>query len=299
MLSSTMDVLLAVGKHRRFALAAKQVGVSPSTISRTVRDAESTLGVRLFQRTTRSVVPTVDGQRFLARLAMIAADMDASIAELQDRAQAMTGLVRLSCSVAFGQVVVMPALHQVQLENPGLSVQLTTTNRRVDLLADGIDLAFRHGALTDDQGQDVARRVCGVRYGLYSRPGFWSEPTLAGLNDQPTLTFDAAMFRDSWVLCSKDGSEQANVVLRPRLRSAGALPLCSACEAGLGVAVLPDWVAQPRVSTGALERVLVDYQVTAPTPVVWAVTPGPRRRQLTTRVQAVISAVSEQLMAIS
>lgn len=128
-----------------FTAAADQLGVSNRLTSKYVAELETRLGVRLFQRTTRKVGLTPAGEDLLSRAAALLDDLDALLSEVSEGSRGLSGLIRISAPVTFGEVYVGGMLGRFAEQNPGLVFDLRLSDRFVDLATEGIDLAFRLG----------------------------------------------------------------------------------------------------------------------------------------------------------
>jgi DNA-binding transcriptional LysR family regulator len=180
----------SVVKHSSFAKAAEELALSPSGVSRIVTRLEERLGVRLVQRTTRSLSLTEAGAAFYARAGQILADLMDAEAEVQKATTQPRGTLRVSAPIVFGQLYVTPLLEQVLSRYPELHIDLTLTNRFVDLIDEGIDLALRIGSLTDSRL--IARRLCSNQRVLVAAPSY-----LARRGLQPTSRVESDRTRRS------------------------------------------------------------------------------------------------------
>src|SRR6266540_3045830 len=170
--TETMElaVFACVVKHSSYAKAAEELRLSPSGVSRIVTRLEDRLGARLIQRTTRKLSLTEAGTAFHARGAQILLDLADAEAEVQKTALHPRGTLRLSASVVFGRRYLAPVLKQLTDRFPELSFDLSLSNRFVDLVEEGIDLAIRIGALADSRL--IARRLCTNRRILVDSPDY-------------------------------------------------------------------------------------------------------------------------------
>ena len=163
-------VFQAVAKHASYARAAEELGLSPSGVSRVVTRLEERLGARLVQRTTRKLCLTEAGVAFHARTSQVLADLADAEAEVQQTVARPKGTLKVTASVMFGQLYLAPLLPELLEYFPELSVEMVLTNRFVDLIEEGIDLAIRIGSLADSRL--VARRLCTNRRVLVASPGY-------------------------------------------------------------------------------------------------------------------------------
>ena len=275
---SQLDVLAAVARHGGFAPAARERGVATSSVTRAVAALEASLGVRLLHRTTRRVALTETGERFLARVAPALEELAAARLAASEAGGAPTGTLRLAASVSYGQLVIAPRLAAFKAIAPGVTVDLILSDERVDLVAERIDLAVRHGRLADSGL--VARRLRGVTYRLVASPAYLAEAgTLEAPDDlanHRAVSFDFAPFRDGWRLTR--GDAEAVVLPPPAVLSSNALALRTCALDGMGVALLADWLVGDDLSAGRLALVLPGWTAVAvgadPDPALWLVMPS-------------------------
>jgi len=167
-----ITAFVLVAEHRGFAPAARELGLSPSAVTRLVAALEDRLGVRLLQRTTRVVSLTDAGARFLERARRLLADLDEAERLAESERAVPSGRLTVAASVMFGRLHVTPLLAAYRRRYPAVEVDLRLSDHLVNLVDDGIDVAVRIGALGDSS--DVARRVGAVRRVVAAAPGYLS-----------------------------------------------------------------------------------------------------------------------------
>src|SRR5262245_6666228 len=140
---SDLDAFVAIVRHRNFRRAARERGVSASTLSQSVRDLEERLGVRLLNRTTRSVTPTEAGERLAARLSPILSEMTEAIDEVNGFRDTPTGTLRLNVPGAV-QPILAPMIARFLGKHPGIRLEITVDNSFVDVFAQGFDAGIRY-----------------------------------------------------------------------------------------------------------------------------------------------------------
>ncbi|MCB2128178.1 MAG: LysR family transcriptional regulator [Rhodobacteraceae bacterium] len=284
-----LALLLDVARTGSFAGAARARGVDPSSIGRTVAGIEADLGIRLFERTTRRMEMTEAGERYLARIAPLLEEIAQAGDEARDASAAPSGTLRLSASVTFGQRVIVPRLGAFRAAHPAIRVEGVFTDANVDLVADRIDLAVRLGPGVE--GDLIVSKLMDTHYRVVAAPDY-----LAGAAplERPedmarhrAVLFPFRDFRSRWLFRDARGKvvEQpvdGELVLTP------ALALRGACLAGLGPALLPDWLIGDDVASGRLVRCLPEWEVTATTfdTAAWLVYPS--RSYLPAKVRAMI-----------
>jgi len=150
--------------------AARKLDLTPAAVSKNVLRLESELGVRLFNRSTRRLRLTVEGEIFLQRAEMVLRELDAAVAEVGRATEMPSGRVRISVGAAFGRRWVVPALPSLLAAYPGLQVEIDLENRQVDLVAEGFDIGIRGGVIQDSSL--IARRICALPVVLVASPAY-------------------------------------------------------------------------------------------------------------------------------
>ncbi len=150
--------------------AARKLDLTPAAVSKNVQRLEHELGVRLFNRSTRRLRLTVEGETFFARAEAILRELDAAVAEVGQAGEAPAGRVRLSVGAAFGRHWVLPTLPALLARHPALQVEVDLENRRVDLVAEGFDIGIRGGIIRDSSL--IARRVSSLWLVLVASPDY-------------------------------------------------------------------------------------------------------------------------------
>ncbi|MBN9236175.1 MULTISPECIES: LysR family transcriptional regulator [Phyllobacteriaceae] len=240
-----------------FASAARRLGFPKSTISKRVAALEATLGVQLIHRTSRNFTLTDVGRDVYdhARAAMIEAE--AAEAVVHRRLAEPSGIVRITTSVPTAQFRLAPRLPLLARQYPKLRVQLHVTDRFVDLVQDGFDIAVRShfGPLPDSDL--VHRRMGKEKITLVAAPSYIAErgepATPEALSDHEGLFNNMTI--KAWRLSDAEG-RTVEVTPQPRLYADESVPLLMAAEAGLGVVCLPEMISAQARRQGRLVRVL-------------------------------------------
>ncbi|MEM8848402.1 MAG: LysR family transcriptional regulator [Pseudomonadota bacterium] len=250
--TNALRLLLAVARHGSLAATARAENIDPSTVSRTVAQAEARLGLRLFQRDTRNLTPTEAGRRYLAAIETPLQALD----DARDTARAqdgrIAGTIRLSTSVAYGTRALMPRLPNLLTRHPELNLDLILDDAPRDLIGDGIDLALR---LTPaPKGDLISRRLAPIRYHLVAAPGTPPLPDPAALHNTQCLIHDHPGLQPVWQFRQHDTQHQIPVT--GRLRMTSPLALREAAIQGLGPALLADWLIEDDLTQGHLSDIL-------------------------------------------
>ncbi len=249
-----LSLLVTIADEGGFTAAAKALGLPKSTASRRLADLELLLRTSLFQRSTRALSLTDEGRRIyeLAKPAITAADSAARA--IAERERLVAGRVSLTTTAALGQYLVAPHLIKLATDYPDVQVELRLTERRVNIISDGIDLAVRMGAL--DDSDLIARRLCTVRRILVASPAYLEHagaPTspsdLASHNGIVTsAALDVWRFDGGWECSMRWSIAAGNMLVAHQL-----------ARLGHGIALLPDFMVEGDLRKGGLVQLLADY----------------------------------------
>jgi DNA-binding transcriptional LysR family regulator len=268
---SELRVFVRVVEAASFAKPGESLGLSRSQVSRIVAGLEQRLGVRLLHRTTRQVAVTATGQAFFDDAAPLISGLEAAEARVRGEARVASGTLRISLPHAFGVRYLTPLLISFQAAHPEVHIRAQFDDRKVDLLAEGFDLAIRGGHMLD--GAFMARALWDFRLLPVASPAFLArhapivEPeALARL---PCLLYSGADRPDVWTLVRED--ERSDVRVSGPFTFSNGVPLFEAALAGMGVAILPDWLVGEALAEGRLTRVLPAW--TSPTLRFWLLRP--------------------------
>ena len=261
---SALTVFVEVMRQGSFAAVARDRHVDPSSISRTIAGLEAELGLRLFQRTTRRLSPTEAGMIYFERLEPLLEEMQRAITIAADVAGQPQGTLRVTASVSFGQRCLVPLLPAFCQQYPDLAIDLLLTDAVVDLLAERIDVAVRLGILADSSL--IAQRLMPTHYRVCASPQYLQA---RGTPRQPSdlahhecLRFPFAGFRSRWIFRDDPGTV-SEIPVQGRVVISNALALQQCAIAGLGLALLPNWLIDVELRSGELIDLFPDYQVTA------------------------------------
>ncbi|SCB39151.1 LysR family transcriptional regulator [Rhizobium multihospitium] len=239
--------------------AARRLRLSKSVVSERLSDMEKALGATLLHRTTRKLTLTEDGAAFLQRATRIAQEVREAAADLAERRGTLMGPLRIAAPVTFGRLHLGPALYPFLAEHPEIELTLDLDDRRVDAASDGYDAIIRHGLIADSRL--VAWKLARSRRLLVASPDYLSRhggPTsLSDLEDHRGIFYTNRGVAD-WRFDGPDGA----VVIRAKLALGvnNGDVLHDAAIAGLGVALLPAFIAGPSVREGRLVEIDVGYR---------------------------------------
>jgi DNA-binding transcriptional LysR family regulator len=252
-------IFVKVVQAGSFSQAAKLLGIPNSTVSAKVSALEKHLGVTLLQRTTRKLRPTEAGQAFFQRAVRALDDLQAAENELETGRVEPKGLLRLTAPVDVGRDIVPALVHKYLAMYTRMEVELVITNRRVDLVGEGIDLAIRAGEL-EDSGL-IAKRFEIGHFGLWASPGY-----LAG---RAALRHPKDLAQHQWVRFSQfktdairlsNGKETVSVMAGGRLVADDFETVRALAVLGEGVAFLPSFLCAEEKKQEKLVRVLPQWR---------------------------------------
>jgi len=276
-----------------FSTAAEKLHLSRSAVGKTIARLEARLGVRLCHRTTRSFTLTSDGHTFYEHCLGVLAAIDAGEASVASEKNEPSGRLRLSVPVLFGRRCVAPVIFELARQHPQLRFEVSFTDRPVDLVAEGYDLVVRNAGLPDTADL-VARRIARQRMTICAAPSYLAaHGTPATLDDiashQAILYGQNGNIR-SWLFPDgKKGYRTAPV--HSRVVFDDLETVADAAADGLGLAWLPYWLIDDRVSEGKLVRVLADVEsMVFDTHAVW-----PKAPFMPTRIRILIDTLAERL----
>lgn len=283
--------------HGGFAPAGRALGVPKSKLSRRVALLEERLGVRLIQRSTRRFSVTEIGQTFLAHCRAMLVEAEAAQAAIELTRSEPCGIVRMACPIGILDTHVGNMVAAFMVRQPGVEVHLDATNRRVDLIAEGVDVAIRVRP-PPLQDSDLVLRVLSERSQcLVASPvlmqQFGAPAVPADLSSLPSMALGAPQGEHVWNLFGPDGA-RADIHHRPRLVTRGMLALRSAAVAGVGLVQLPKMMVCDQIAAGDLVQVLPGW---APRrEIIHAVFPS--RRGLLPSVRGLIDFLAERFAEI-
>lgn len=286
-----MHLFIRIVETGSFSKASAGLGITQPTATKHIAALERRLKARLFHRSTRGVTPTELGAAYYDKCKTIARELEEadSLATLMHgRVQ---GVLRISTSVAFGRRVLTPLVLRFMQQHPGLAVDLGFDDRYVNLVEQGIDVAIRMGRLSDSQ---LGARYLGLNpWVLVAAPAYLAghgEPRgPADLAQHRALIYSTVQGDDRWHFTGAQG-RTVSVDVRGPLRSNNLSALLAATRAGLGLAVLPRYVAHESIERGVVRPLLEDWAL--PTQEMHAVYPSPRL--VPTKVSGFVGWLQEQ-----
>jgi len=274
-----------------FSAAARELGLTPSALSKLVTRLEDRLGARLLQRTTRRLQLTPEGEAFYVRSRRILADMDEAEAEVVEAGVRPTGLLRLHCGSAFGMHQLAPAIPLFLERHPGVELDITISDEPLVGLGEGVDLAIRIGPL--DESSMVARRICNLERVICAAPSYLERcgvpRTPDDLQHHNCLWITSLPVLRRWPFDTDDGIRvvhiDGNVVAN------NAETVLQLAMAGVGITRLTDVIVGDAIRRGELVPILSDWHHVEPVPLYATYPSG---RNLSPKIRAMVDFLVEQ-----
>lgn len=252
---------LAVVKQSSFAGAARELGVSRSAVNKRVIQLESSLGVRLLHRTTRQVSLTESGEQFYDHLTKANYWLQKAEDAATSQQNQAIGTLRVSAPMSFGRLILAPLIPQFLKRYPHIHIDMTMDDGYVDIVEGGYDVAIRAGDLNDSSL--VAKRLTSVRSVICASPTYFDENGLSMPTEICELSaHNALLYRHTsesaeWFFGHQD--QVTSVVVKGNYRVNNSEALLCATMAGLGIARLPDFIANAPIQSGQLLPLLPNY----------------------------------------
>jgi len=283
--------------HGGFAAAARALGEPKSKLSRRVAGLEGRLGLRLLHRSTRTLSVTEIGQAYYTRCKAMLVEAEAAQEVIDRQRSVPSGIVRMTCPVALLETRVGDMLADFLAEYPRVALHLESTNRRVDLVPEGIDLALRVRPPPLADSDLVMRTLSDRGQCLATSPALLEQLGTPGapseLDKFPSLAVGRPQQSFSWSLIGPDGDE-VRVEHRPRYVTHSMGALAAAAAAGVGIVQLPTMMIAGQLRRGELVRVLHDWA--PPREIIHAVFPS--RRGLLPSIRALVDFLAARFQAL-
>jgi DNA-binding transcriptional LysR family regulator len=265
-------VFTKVVETKSFTGAADALGLPKSTVSRKLAQLEERLGVRLVQRTTRKLALTEIGEAYYERCSRIVADIHAAEQLVTDMQSTPRGRLRVTASVDFSTRFLGEIVAEFLAQHPEINVELEGTDRVVDLIEDGFDLAVRFGQMPESTL--IARKLCSLHLVLCASPAYLARrgtpKTAEELDDHDHVLFTPMSRNQTWTIVGpghNGNGEQSYEFGRPaRLASNNYGAVVDVARMGSGIALISEFMITDEFKSGALVRVLPEWQ-TRPTDV--------------------------------
>jgi DNA-binding transcriptional LysR family regulator len=289
---TSMETFVRVVESGSFSVAARYLRVGQPAVSKTVAQLEERLGVKLLSRSTRGLSTTEAGQSYYERAKRAIEEADEADLAARGAGAGLTGRLRICAAVTFASIHIIPRLPAFLAQHPDLELEVVLDDRNIDLVQDGIDVAFRMGTLADSAL--TARRIGRGRRLVVGTCAYFAR---AGVPRVPgdLLAHQAIVYLQqgdnaSWVF--RQGSAETAVVMKSRLKVTAAEGVRAAVFADLGLAVVSEWMFAPDLKSGRVEAVLTDWEL----PPVDLAAVFPAGRIATAKARAFVSFIEESLL---
>src|SRR5437016_1266790 len=253
--------LIAVGRERSFTKAAAKLGVSQSALSHTIRELEARLGVRLLTRTTRSVSPTEAGERLLHNIAPRLEEIEVEIQAVGELRQKPAGTIRITATEYAADAILLPKLAKLLRAYPDIKVEIIIDYGLTDIVAHRYDAGVR-------SGEQVGKDMIAVRIGPDMRMAVVGTPSYFRARSEPKKPQDLIGHNCNTLRLPRGGlyawefekgGRELRVRVEGQLTHNTTAQMLNAALAGLGLAYVPEGLAQPYLAEGRLKRVLEDW----------------------------------------
>ena len=256
---AAMETFVRVVEAGSFSRAAQQLKVGQSAVSKAVAQLEDRLGVPLLRRSTRSLSVTEAGQRFYERALHAIQEADAAEADARGVAAGVSGKLRVSASVCFARIHILPKLPAFLAMHPKVELEIVLDDRIIDVAKEGVDLALRTGSTID-----LSLTTRGI---ARSRTRVMASTAYLDAHGTPESPEDLA--NHDWIGRPKDGARhtvvfrrgesETAIQLRPRVRVSSTEGVREAVLAGVGIAIISEWLFTPELVSGSVRSVLDDW----------------------------------------
>ena len=293
----SLMIFMRSAQHGSFSEAARQLGMAPSAVSRAVLRLEDDLGVRLLQRTTRSLTLSEEGNRFYQRCQHILSDLEEAELEVKQLQVLPIGTLRLDLSFTFGKLHIAPALLQFSAQHPELKLNVSFSDRLIDLIEDNVDATVRIGLNTDSRL--VMHHLGTAQYITCASPQYlaqYGEPTTpVELFQHRCVNFVFSQTRREPTWKFEQDGKSIELVVDSYLKFDNSEVILEAVIGGAGVVQLPKFIAAKAIARGNLQPILQAYtpQVGLPIAVLY-----PQKRYLSAKVRVFIGFMTELAAAL-
>jgi DNA-binding transcriptional LysR family regulator len=270
---AAMETFVRVVETGSFSGAARHLRVGQPAVSKTIAQLESYLGVKLLTRSTRGLKPTEAGLGYFERAKRAIDEADEAELTARGAGAGLKGRLRICAAVTFARIHLIPRLPQFLEEHPQLDLEVVLDDRQIDLVREGIDVAFRMGRLADSAL--TARRIGQCKRLVLATPAYFDR---AGTPSTPSdlIKHQAVVYLqgEGSVWSFRRGSSEAAVTVESRLKVTAAEGVRAAVLADIGLTIASEWMFSPELRSGAVRAVLSEW--TLPPLDLWAVFPTGR-----------------------
>jgi len=293
---STLKTALLVRDLGSFAAVARLLDLDASSVSRVIAQLEQEVGFRLFQRSTRSLSPTGEGELYLNRIAPLVEELEAVGEEARTTTISPRGTLRLTASIAFVQECLIPILPDFRERYPEIEIELLASDANLDLRTEGIDLAVRFGSMP--KGDWIVTKLMTTSYRVVASPDYLEKNGSIAhpddLSNRECLRFAIPGFRTYWQFRGEGDSEAFRVSVGGTTVISNPLSVRSAARLGMGIALLPIMLVSRDLERGTLVDLFPDYACAAASFETAAWLLYPSRSYLPQKVRVMIDFLKER-----
>ena len=277
----SLRAFVKVVESGSFAAAGRQLRLSRSAISKYIADLEQSLGVQLLNRTTRQASHTESGQQYFERAVVILSEIEAADQAVTQAQSAPRGLLRVNAPMSFGTMRLGPVLAEFMEKYPELQLQLVLSDDLLDPVQDGFDVTLRIAEL--ESSSLIARKIVAVARMICASPDYLARHGTPkhpqDLREHASLTYGFLLTGNQWKLTGADGDHWIQPAWSLCVNNAEVLR--DVAIKGKGVAMIPRFIAEQALDTGALRPILTGY--TAPSLALYAIYPPTRHLSVKVR----------------
>ena len=293
----SLMIFMRSAQSGSFSKAARQLGMAPSAVSRAVLRLEDELGVRLLQRTTRSLTLSEGGNRFYQRCQQILSDLEEAELEVKQSQTMPIGTLRLDLSFAFGKLHIAPALLRFAAQYPQLNLNVSFNDRLIDLIEEGIDATVRIGMSSDSSLS--MHHLATARYITCASPQYLAQygmpTTPAELVQHRCVNFIFSQTRREYNWKFEQDGKLIDLAVDSYLRFDNSEVILEAVIQGAGVAQLPKFIAAKAIACGELQPILQSYATRIGLPIAVLY---PQKRYLSAKVRVFVEFMTELTAAL-
>ena len=259
-----LELFVEVMRTRNFTDIARARGIAPSSVSRAMTNLETELGIRLFQRSTRKLAPTEAGQIYFERIFPVLGELQAARLIAADLSEEPNGTLRVTASTVYGDMHIAPLLPEIAKRYPSLDIELILTDAYLDLIEERIDIAIRVGTL--QESTYIARQLKKMTFYICASPAYLEQhgtpETPHQVSAHDCLLFPRPGYNLNWLFKDSSG-KMTEVPISGKCLITNSQAIRKCAIAGMGLTLLPDWLVEEDIRSGALIRLFNDFTVTA------------------------------------
>lgn len=267
-----LKLFVRIATMQNISMAGKELGLSPAVSSAHISKLEESLNIRLIHRTTRKVSLTEEGKTFLPHAHSVLESIEAARASVGNGSIQPQGKLRVSAPASFGRMHMIPALKDFLRKHQGIKVELNLSDRIVDLVEGGFDIAIRDAALNDSSM--IAKKLANVNRIVCASPAYieeFGEPkSPTDLSKHQCINLPGL---ENWQFKTANGLQNIKTSTRVQVDNGEAAR--DACAEGIGITISSSWCCYQQLAEGTLKQILKDYPLASDTNI-WAVYPSSR-----------------------